>query len=439
MNTYALLATAIAPLIALSACSGTSGDASNTPGTTTITLVSDGAPSNAKATNAVIALFEKSHPTIKVKFEPDTSTARQGSVLRIGQGDPSLDIASAEVGYQYQWYANGWISPVTKYFTKDELATVVPHLVSEWTDSKGQMLGIPTDNSGMWLAVNQDLLKQAGVTPPPTMKRDSLSATTGGVWTWEQVLAAAKQVEAKAGKVGLLFTSDQAWPTLPLAEQVGAKPTSPDGLTVKGYLDQQPWVDAMTRWKAFFADGASQITNPEWTNSQFLAGDAAFQLSHIAVSDECAQATFDCDAAAEPYYQGGKPVVQSVNSGWVLNSKSPHQAEAAEFMKFVLLNPDASKALVNGPFFAGIPMLRAPLDAMQSDPAFQKFPASVKVLGAWQSENWPEEPVKSPVGGTLFTSITDAYKASRTGALTPQEAVAKMTDQVDRALAKVKG
>jgi ABC-type glycerol-3-phosphate transport system substrate-binding protein len=59
------------------------------------------------------------------------------------------------------------------------------------------MLGIPTDNSGMWLAVNQDLLKQAGVKPPPTMKRESLQATTSGVWTWEQVLAAAKQVSRR--------------------------------------------------------------------------------------------------------------------------------------------------------------------------------------------------------------------------------------------------
>lgn len=451
VKAFRLIAVGAAFLVALSGCtssgtggSGTGGSGTGGSGTggsgapVTITLVSSADPANAKATNQVIALFQQSHPKIKVKFEPDTGTARQGSVLRIGEGDPTLDIASAEVGYQFQWYANGWIVPITKYFTPAELATVVPHIVSEWTDSKGQLLGIPTDNSGMWLAVNQNLLKQAGVTPPPTMKRDSLSAVTGGVWTWERVLAAATQVKAKTGKTGLLFPTDQAWPTLPLAEQLGAQPASPDGLTVKGYLDQPPWVDAMARWKTFFANGASQITNPEWTNAQFLAGDAAFQLSHLAVATECTQAKFDCDAAAEPYYQGGKKAVQSVNSGWVINSKSKHQAEAAEFLKFVLLNPSASKVLVDAPFFAGIPLLRGPLAAMETDPAHKKFPMSVKVLGAWQSEHWPETPVKSPVGGTLFTAITDAYKDSRTGAATPQQAVGTMTATVDRALAKYK-
>lgn len=182
-------------LVSLSACSGGSdsgGSPSSRAGVVTITLVSNAGESNVKATNAVIALFEKSHPNIKVKFEPDTGTARQGSVLRIGQGDPTLDIGSAEVGYQYQWYANGWISPLTKYFTKAELDTIVPHLVDEWTSSKGEFLGVPTDNSGMWLAVNQDLLKKAGVAPPPTLKRGSVQQATAGVWTWEKVLAAAK-------------------------------------------------------------------------------------------------------------------------------------------------------------------------------------------------------------------------------------------------------
>lgn len=438
MKKYRAIVAVISALVIVSGCSGANKPATggSSDGPVTISLVSSAGPANVKATNDVIALFEKSHPNIKVKFEPDTGTARQGSVLRIGQGDPTLDIASAEVGYQYQWYASGWITPVTKYFTKEELATVVPHILAEWTDPKGEMLGIPTDNSGMWLAVNQDLLKQAGVKPPPTMKRDSLSATTSGVWTWEQVLAAAKQVKDKTGKTGLLFPSDSAWPTLPLAEQLGAQTTSLDGLTVKGYLDQPPWVDAMTRWKAFFAGGASQITNPEWTNDQFLAGDAAFQLAHLAVATECTQAKFDCDAAAQPHYEGGKKAVQSVNSGWVLNSKSQHQAEAAEFLKFVLLDPEASKALVDAPFFAGIPMLIKPLKAMETDPALKKFPASVKVLGSWQSENWPQTPIKSPVGATLFTAITDAYKDARTGAATPQEAVTTMTDQVERALKK---
>ena len=439
MAKYPLVAAAAAAVTILAGCSAggssTSGNADSN-GVTTVTLESDAAPVNAKATRQVIALFEESHPKIKVKFEPDNGTARQSSVLRIGQGDPSLDIASAEVGYQYQWYANGWITPVTKYFTKAELGTVVPHLIKGWTSSDGQMLGIPTDNSGMWLAVNQDLLKQAGVTPPPTMKRDSLQATTSGVWTWEQVLAAAKKVKQATGKAGLVFPSDQAWATLPLAEQLGAQPTSPDGQSVQGYLNRQPWVQAMASWKNFFVGGASQIASPEWSNDQFLGGNAAFQLSHLAVFDECKTVKFDCDAAAEPYYAGGQKAVQSTNSGYVLNSKSPHKDQAAEFMKFVLLNPQASKILVAAPFFAGVPMLKAPFAAMMTDPKYKTFPNSVKLLGAWQSTNWPEVPVKSPIGATFFTSLSDAYQSVRTGAKPPQAAAATMYEEVSRELTK---
>lgn len=207
---------------------------------------------------------------------------------------------------------------------------------------------------------------------------------------------------------------------------------------MKGYLDQPPWVEAMTRWKRFFDSGAAQVANPEWTNDQFLAGNTAFQLTHLAVSDECLQAKFDCDAATEPYYEGGQKMVQSVNSGWVLNSKSQHPDEAAAFMKFVLLDPAASKALVDAPFFAGISMLKDRVEAMPTEPEYQKFPRSIKVLGSWQSENWPQVPIKSPVGATIFTSLSDAYKDTRTGAATPQAAVDKMANEADRQLQKYK-
>jgi multiple sugar transport system substrate-binding protein len=402
---------------------------------TTITFAGDGSATFMAAQLKVIDLFEAAHPNIKVKFEPAPGVdAEQGAILRLGQGDTSLDGVTTEVGYEYQWFKNGWLESLTPYFTQDELAQIDPHLLDNVTFD-GQMLSTPMDNSTMYLAVNQDLLKQAGVTPPPTLKRNTLQETVDGVWTWEQVLEAGRKVQEATGKTGILFPNDETWILAPMGQQLGGKMFSPDGLEVKGYLDQQPWVDLATRWGRFFENNTSAITTPEWTNDQFLAGESAFALTHIGGYAICAQAAFDCDAAAQPYFEGGKKVVQSTGIAWALNAASQHKAEAAEFLKFALLDPGAQQALVDGDYFAAIPMTKAGLAAMEADPAYQEFPKQVRLLGAYQFQNWPQEMYRSPANATFFTSMSDAFENVRTGAQTPEQAVADMTSKVDRDLA----
>jgi ABC-type glycerol-3-phosphate transport system substrate-binding protein len=431
-----LLVTAGTVLASAVALAGCSGGGSSADGKVTITLVGDSGPANVVTQKKIISLFEKAHPDINVKFEGATGVdAEQGSILRLGQGDPTLDVATTEVGYEYQWYKSGWIQSLTPYFSKSDLAKVDPHLVDNETFD-GQFLAIPVDNSTMYLSVNEDLLKKAGVEGPPTLKKDGLDATTSGVWTWEKVLAAAKKVHAKTGKTGILFPNDETWIMAPMGQQLGGQATSADGLQVKGYLDAKPWVELGQKWKAFFQGDVSEITNPEWTNDQFIAGDSAFQLTHIGGYSICTQVKFDCDAAAEPYFQGGKKVVQSTGIAWALNSKSEHPKEAAEFLKFALLNEGAQKAFVDGDYFAAIPMLKADIQAAQTDPKYQKFPMQVRLLGMWQQQHWPQKALVSPANATIFTSVSDAYKDVRVGAATPEQAVQTMTDKVERELKK---
>lgn len=434
----ASLALATAAVVGLASCSSGSGDDGGSGGATQTTITFSGAsdPTFMAAQMKVIELFEQAHPEINVEFEPAPGIdAEEGAILRLGQADTSLDIVTTEVGYEYQWFKNGWIASLTPYFTPEELGQVDEHLVANETFD-GQMLAIPTDNSTMWLAVNQDLLKEAGVTPPPTMKRGDLKAVTDGVWTWEQVLEAGKKVQEKTGKTGIIFPNDETWILAPMGQQLGGKVASDDGLQVKGFLDQQPWVELAQKWKTFFAGDVSAIATPEWTNDQFVAGESAFQLSHIGGYKLCEDAKFDCDAAAQPYFEGGQKVVQSTGIGWALNNASEHKEQAAEFMKFALLDPGAQKALVDGTYFAAIPMTKAGLAEMEADPAYQEFPLSIRRLGAYQFQNWPSKALNSPANATIFTAVSDAFVNVRVGAQTPEEAVAEMTDKVERDLSK---
>ena len=74
------------------------------------------------------------------------------------------------------------------------------------------------------------------------------------------------------------------------------------------------------------------------------------------------------------------------------------------------------------------------LQTMILSPDFAR--GTLKVLGAWQEQNWPQTPMVSPSNATEFTAISDALKDVRVGASTPQQAVTKMTDTTERDLRK---
>ncbi len=211
-----------AVLIALTGCTGGGGESED--GVTTITFSGDGSETFMAAQLEVIRLFEEAHPEHQGRVRAGARCRRggRGAILRLGQGDTSLDVVTTEVGYEYQWFKNGWLESLTPYFTQEELDQVDAHMLDNVTFEEN-ILSVPMDNSTMYLAVNQDLLAEAGVTPPPAMKRNTLAEVTDGVWTWEAVLDAAEKVQAATGKTGILFPNDETWILAPMGQQLGGE------------------------------------------------------------------------------------------------------------------------------------------------------------------------------------------------------------------------
>jgi fructooligosaccharide transport system substrate-binding protein len=419
----------LAPLALTAACGG--GSESQSEDGVTITFSGASDETFMAAQLDLIERFEAANPDINVEFEPAAGVdAEEGAILRLGQGDTSLDIVTTEVGYEYQWYTEGWIEPLTSYVSDEELAQIDQHLVDNETFD-GEFLAVPVDNSTMYLAVNYDLLAEAGVEGPPSLQRNEFDEVVDGVWTWEQVIDAATAVKEATGKTGLLIPNDETWILAPIGQQLGGETTSEDGLEVEGYLDGDPWVDLATRYKSWFEGGVADITNPEWTTDQFLAGESAFQLAHIGDFAMCETAGFECDAAAQPHFADGVPAVQSNGIALAMNAASEHKDEAAAFLKFILLDPEGQNALVDGNYFAAIPWQQESLDAITADPAYAEFPLSVKRLGAYQFQNWPSTSIKTPAAATVFTVMSDAFLDVRVGAASPEDAVATMTERVE--------
>ena len=53
----------------------------------------------------VIEMFEQEYPDIKISYDlPGSQEAEEPAQLRLGMGDPTLDIVTTEVGFEFQWF-----------------------------------------------------------------------------------------------------------------------------------------------------------------------------------------------------------------------------------------------------------------------------------------------------------------------------------------------
>jgi ABC-type glycerol-3-phosphate transport system substrate-binding protein len=189
----ALTALAVgAGLLTTSACSNSDDDDSSAAAGP-VTIVVNGLPPATDPVNranfqADVKAFEAKYPNIKIDaregmMDPQTFSAKLAGgqledVFYVYFTDPQSLIRKHQV------------SDVTKYLgdfpvTKD----VKPELLRIFSDDKGKVYGLPSQNYSMGLVYNRDLFTKAGLDPakPPT--------------TWVDVRAAAKKLAALPGGV----------------------------------------------------------------------------------------------------------------------------------------------------------------------------------------------------------------------------------------------
>jgi ABC-type glycerol-3-phosphate transport system substrate-binding protein len=180
------------------------------------------------------------------------------------------------------------------------------------------------------------------------------------------------------------------------------------------------------------------LAEPNWTPDTFVAGEAAFYLNHMGMWDLAWGAGytdpgFDWDAATEPYFDGGSPHTQTGGCAFALASQSSHKDTAMKFLKYVLLDPEASWTLTSG-LLAQIPLLKEGLKRARTDPAYSEFPNSVKQIGVYHAQNWPTEYPKTPATVEYWQLFQEIFVDLRVGAREPEAAIMELTDRVEREL-----
>lgn len=361
-RSIAAFAIATVGAIALTSCTSADvtpdGDFSipSTDPTATITVLSF---DDAKYA-AVIAAFEKAHPTITVDFQSVPFDDLNATIeARVSSKSGTPDVYWADAPRMAALTARGYTTDLSGPFS--EFADQWDEQAVEAVTVDGALQAVPLATSTMMLFYNKDLLDKAGVPYPA-------SDDPADRITWEQLSTDAQKAVAAGAPNGLLMGQfDRYFQLEPLAVGLGGSPGGTGEGNLTPDVTSQPWIDAMTWYGELFETGAApRATASDQSDATFAAGQSAYFVQGPWTLPNLAEASFDWGVAYMPRFAAGEAVTPTGSWALAMNPFSKNKEAAAIFLKFMTLD-NREVDSVN----ADMPVNSAYQDAFYDQPLYQ--------------------------------------------------------------------
>ena len=204
---------------------------------------------------------------VELTFFPDRQYADKVSIASASGSLPDLlDVDGPYVG---PWAAEGVLRPLDDLVDDELKADLLPSLLEQGT-YRGRLYALGAFDSALVVYYNREAMEKAGLDPPER---------PADAWTWEQFVAALRQVKPHVTIPLSLHMDDQSdeWFTYafsPLVWSNGGRLIDAEGATVVGVLDSPQAVEALEKWQRLFQEKLAEATS---TNpNPFAAGLAAF-------------------------------------------------------------------------------------------------------------------------------------------------------------------
>ncbi len=359
-----LLAALAASLAAVAVASASTSSASSR--TVTITFwhayaENASAPEMQRLTKIVIPRFEKLHPNVKVQQVPFSWSSLQQKLTTSTAGGTLPDVVRADLAWVPQFAKLRAFAPLdTAMPDFKQLAKVVYPGSLATNYYKGHYYGLPLDTNTRVLMYNGKALADAGITSPPR--------------TFADMRAAAAKLKAR-GTYLFADGGTGGWNVLPWIWSGGGSLTNKTYTKASGYLDSPMTVAAVQLLVDLYKQGAipSLITGDQGATgtedglatgkyATILDGPWMFPIFHKAYPE------FQLQTGLVPAGPGGSVSVVG-GEDIVMAQSSKHQAEAKEFIRFMLskwtqtqmarvgqmpVRPDVSKQLTKINAYFGI-------------------------------------------------------------------------------------
>lgn len=306
--------------------------------------------------------------------------------IQFNSGNVNYDIIAVDVPMVANYATNGYILPLTDYFTEEEMAYYVDAAIGggSWD---GEFYAPPMNTSAQLLWYNKQLLAEAGFDM-------SEYSTPDNRITYEKLYEIAKETLAVVDPDGSKAIAGISWGQISRAYQMLQLPNSlgeasigEDGLTVAGVIDTEGWVKAMTYIYDAHNEGvALRGTVADEQADLFFAGKGIFLIdgSWNSTADEfVAEGGSDIwGYTYSPAWEGYEDKVATPTGSWhygvAAGTKYPQ--EVVDFIKFMTIGEGSDYWLEN---HGDVPARNDVVEAILAD----ENADGVQLIAAYEAAN----------------------------------------------------
>ncbi|MBI3963052.1 MAG: extracellular solute-binding protein [Deinococcus sp.] len=337
-------------------------------------------------------------------------------------GVATFDVADVDVIWTPAFAAAGWLVDVTEQFP-DLRERGVAQASIDSVEYQGRIWGVPFFNSAKHFYYNQGMLEAAGFTRPPQtldeLMQYSIALTHGegdnkvygSSWSWvqDEALVVDWVLLAYAVSDVPLFTDD-------------GQPQ----FTQSGGVQALQWMVDMVNSGSI--DPASLSNHEDEVSNTFLAGKAAMEINW-----EGLPAAADADNPDKSKIVGQlrrslipaqPPIVSSTvlgPEGLAIMANSTHQAEALEFLNFILSEDLQRQGFIWGGFF---PIY----DRLYNDPELAAVLPQFSLYGEQFTYAHPRPKLVNYI--EVADVIREELHSALLGQKTPQQALDDATQRI---------
>jgi multiple sugar transport system substrate-binding protein len=373
----------------------------------------NGSPADEGHT-AMINAFQKQYPNITIKRESVTFDQLWPKIQTEFASSEPADILEADGPAVTGYAAESALLPLDDYVTTDDRKDFYPDSLQEG-EWNGHIYGLAQEQSAMLLYYRADDFAAAGIEPPKTLKDG---------WTWTQALDALTKVTKRpaAGAVPTEYginLQDNSYFNAIYARSAGDRSApkdsslfktfaslSPDGQSVKGYIDSDEAIAAMKTIqtdlynagvapRTFIPDGMYTGKSAAEVGAEWEEGTLLLQYKNLKWS-----------AAPLPFFKSGFTHTGSFEP--VVSVKSKHPKEAALFVKW-WTSPETE--LLWFSYNPQLPARRSTVEKLKS--TYSQFP---KTLDIQEFEQWGATRIRTPAFPEYDTLVKEWFTNIASGA-----------------------
>jgi multiple sugar transport system substrate-binding protein len=220
---------------------------------------------------------------------------------------------------------------------------------------------------------------------------------------------------------------------------LGGKAIGDDGLTVRGVIDSEPWIEAFTYyWKAFNEWKFAPTGDVGWpSDTLFRTGKLGLEIMgswNIGQNAEMdPPLDFEWGVSRHPYFENG--IVVTPTGSWHVGvNAAADQPDAAMRLVRWLSTTRGNELLWRyGPH--DMPALKSVLNIFQTDPEFDDPPMSYERVAADEAKQNPQGRAVTPGYLEYEEILGDTFEDMRNGA-DVSEALGTAVDRIEAEMAK---